>query len=92
MSVDYFHRLRVYGTRHDVRDFRNRIYREYPRTIAGETWTEIVPFSFAALYDLAPAARDVEAEVPFDPYELSAWPIRTLSGQRAEIRYQLQTP
>ena len=91
MAVDYFHRLRVYGTRVDVREFRNRIYREYPRTVGGETWTEIVPFSFAALYDLAPAARKIEAEIPFDPYDLSAWPIRTLSDDCAEVRYQLHT-
>jgi hypothetical protein len=91
MAVDYFHWLRVHGTRDDVRDFRNRIYREYPRTVGGETWTEIVPFSFAALYDLAPAARKIEAEIPFDPYDLSAWPIRTLSDDCAEVRYQLHT-
>jgi hypothetical protein len=91
MAVDYFHRVRAFGRRADVRDFRNRIYREYPRTVGGETWTEIVPFSFAALYDLAPAARKIEAEIPFDPYDLSAWPIRALPEGRAEIRYQLHT-
>jgi hypothetical protein len=91
MAVDYFHRVLVAGKREDVRAFRDRIYREYPRTVGGETWTEIVPFSFAALYDLAPAARKIESEIPFDPYDLSAWPIRTLPEQRAEIRYQLHT-
>ncbi len=91
MAVDYFHRVRVSGTPEDVRDFRNRIYREYPRTIAGRTWTEIVPFSFAALYDLAPAVQKIAPEVPFDPYDLSAWPVRRLDDQRAEIRYQLHT-
>jgi hypothetical protein len=91
MAVDFFHRLLVSGKPADVRAFRDAIYREYPRTIAGETWTEIVPFSFAALYELAPAARRVEAEIPFDPYDLSAWPMRRLEDERAEIRYQLHT-
>jgi hypothetical protein len=91
MAVDYFHRVRVSGRRDDVRDFRNGIYREYPRTVGRETWTEIVPFSLAALYDLAPAARQIETEIPFDPYDVSAWPIRTLPEGRAEIRYQLHT-
>jgi hypothetical protein len=91
MAVDYFHRLLVSGKRDDVRAFRDAIYREYPRTIAGETWTEIVPFSLAGLYELAPAARRVEAQIPFDPYDLSAWSMRTLEDERAEIRYQLHT-
>jgi hypothetical protein len=91
MAVDYFHRLLVTGRPKDVRAFRRAIYREYPRTIAGETWTEIVPFSFAGLYELAPTARRVEAETPFDPYELSAWPVRNIGEHSAEVRYQLQT-
>ena len=70
--------------------FRRAMHREYPRTIAGETWTEIVPFSFSGLYDIAPDARRVEAEIPFDPYELSAWPVRTVD-RRSEVRYQFQT-
>jgi hypothetical protein len=91
MAVDYFHRLLVSGKPADVRAFRDAIYCEYPRTIAGKTWTEIVPFSFAALYELAPAARRVEAQIPFDPYDLSDWPMRTPEDGRAEIRYQLHT-
>ena len=91
MAVDYFHRLLVSGKPADVRAFRDAISRAYPRTIARETWTEIVPFSFAALYELAPAARRVEPEIPDDPYDLSAWPVRTVEGARAEIRYQMHT-
>ena len=91
MAVDYFHRLIVAGPREDVQAFRRRMHREYPRTIGDESWTEIVPFSFAGLYELAPAARRVESEVPFDPYELSAWPIRALDRRRSEVRYQFQT-
>jgi hypothetical protein len=59
MAVDDFHRLLVSGTPADVRAFRDAIYREYPLTIAGKTWMEIVPFSFAGLYELAPAARRI---------------------------------
>jgi hypothetical protein len=91
MAVDYFHRLLIAGPRHEVREFQRRMHREYPRTIGGQVWTEIVPFSFQALYELAPAVRHIEAEIPFDPYELSAWPVRNISGGRAEVRYQFQT-
>jgi len=91
MAVDYFHRLVVTGRADRIRDFKNRIYREYPRTVAGDTWTEIVPFSFEALYKIAPRARTVEAEVPFDPYELSAWPARRSGRRHALVRYQFQS-
>lgn len=91
MAVDYLHRLLVTGSHRNVRAFRRGIRREYPRTIAGETWTEVVPFSFTRLYELAPAARRVEAEIPFDPYEISAWPVRHIDRRRAEARYQFQT-
>ncbi len=91
MAVDYFHRLLIVGTPKDVSAFRRQMHREYPRTIGGKTWTEIVPFSFHAVYELAPAARRIEAEVPHDPYELSAWPPRRISNRRAEVRYQFQT-
>ena len=91
MATDYFHRLVVTGRAERIWDFSKRIHREYPRTVAGETWTEIVPFSFAALYDIAPRARTIEAEVPYDAYELSAWPV-TRNGRRdALVRYQFQT-
>lgn len=91
MAVDYFHRLLVGGPREQVHTFRRRMHREYPRTVGGETWTEIVPFSFPALYEVAPAASHVESEVPFEPYELSAWSVRALDSGRSEARYQFQT-
>jgi hypothetical protein len=91
MAVDYIHRLLVSGKPTGVRAFRDAIYRAYPRTIAGETWTEIAPFSLAGLYELAPAARRIEREIPDDPYDLSAWPVRTVEGERAEIRCQMHT-
>ena len=91
MAVDYLHRLIVSGKPADVRAFRDAIYRAYPCTIGDDTWTEIAPFSFIGLYELAPAARRVQPEIPEDPYELSAWPVRTVNGERAEIRYQMHT-
>jgi hypothetical protein len=91
VAVDFFHRLIVRGTRKDIRVFRRQIYREYPRTIARKSWIEIVPFSFEALYEMAPAARGIEPEVPCDPYDLSAWPIRPIGRTQAEIRYQFHT-
>jgi hypothetical protein len=91
MAVDLLHRLLVTGRTDRVRDFRRRIYREYPRTMTGTTWTEIVPFSFAALYELAPRSTMVETEVPCDPYELSVWPVRRIDKRDAVVRYQFQT-
>jgi hypothetical protein len=91
MAVDYLQRLIVRGPHEDVRAFRRQIYREYSRKIASHTWTEIVPFSFTALYEMAPAASRVEPEIPGDPYELSAWPVRRIGRNQAEVRYQFQT-
>lgn len=91
MAVDYLHRLILRGPRKDVRAFRRQIYREYPRRIVRKSWTEIVPFAFTALYEMAPAARGIEAEAPCDPYELSAWPVRRIGRNQAEVRYQFQT-
>ena len=64
MAVDYLHRLLITGRHEAVRRLVQALYREYPRTVAGQTWTEIVPFSFEALYKLAPNAIRVEREVP----------------------------
>lgn len=84
MAVDYLHRLLVLGAHKEIRRFRREIRRRHRRTIRRETWTEIVSFSFAALYEIAPAARRVEPEVPCDPYELSAWPIRRIGRSQAQ--------
>jgi hypothetical protein len=92
MAIDYWHRLIIRGPRKDVRAFERRIYREYPRSIAGKSWTEIVPFSFTALYEMAPAACRIKPEPPaYEPYALSAWPVRRLDRNQAEVRYQFQT-
>jgi hypothetical protein len=91
MAIDYVHRLIIRGPCKDVRAFRRHIYREYPRRIARTSWTEIVPFSFTALYEMAPAARRIEPEIPCEPYDLSAWPIRPIGRAQAEIRYKFHT-
>jgi hypothetical protein len=43
------------------------------------------------LYELAPAARRFEPEVPYDPYDLSVWPVRRITPRRSELRYQFHT-
>jgi hypothetical protein len=91
MAVDFYHRLVVSGPVAEVRDFRRRMYHEYPRTVAGQSWTEIVPFSFAALYQMAPGAKRVAPEMPFDPLDISVWPVRRVSERRARMRYQFHT-
>jgi hypothetical protein len=40
---------------------------------------------------MAPRARHIEHEIPCDPYELSAWPVRVSAGGKAAMRYQFQT-
>jgi hypothetical protein len=52
---------------------------------------EIVPFSFAALYEIAPAARQIEEEISYDAYDMSVWPIRPIGRGQAEVRYQFHT-
>ncbi len=91
MAIDYFHRLVVTGDAKRVRRLARELHRDYPRRVGGETWTEVVPFSFAALYEMAPRARRIEHEIPCDPYELSVWPVRLSAGGKAEARYQFQT-
>lgn len=91
MAVDYISRMLVAGRRADVIAFQKAIYREYPRTVRGKSWTEIVPFSFSALYDVAPGARRISKTIPCDPYDLSAWPMRRLDRRRFEVRYQFHT-
>lgn len=71
--------------------FRRQIYRRHPRRIGRKSWIELVPFSFAALYEIAPKAQRIEREVPCEPYDLSAWPIRRIGRTQAEIRYQFHT-
>ena len=40
---------------------------------------------------MAPAAYRIQSEVPYDPYELSGWPVRRITRKQSEVRYQFQT-
>ena len=91
MAVDYFHRLIVRGGRPQVADLRRRLARTWSRRIGRQTFTEQLPFSFAALYEIAPAASRVEREVPGEPYDVRVWPISQGDRGAAELRYQLHT-
>jgi hypothetical protein len=91
MAEDYFHRLIVRGSRPQLANLRRRLARTWSRTVARRTFTEPLPFSFAALYDIAPAASRVEREVPGEPYDVRVWPMARVTPARAELRYQLHT-
>jgi hypothetical protein len=91
MAVDYVHRLLVRGPRNGILTFRREIYRRYARKIGRKSWLEIVPFSFAALYEIAPTARRIEPDIPHDAYDMSVWPIRRIGRTQAEIRYKFHT-
>src|SRR6266446_2112736 len=89
MAVDYFHRVIVIGPTRQVDEFRRGLVRPTSRRIGRHTWTERVPFSFEALYDIAPGARRVTRESPGEPYDVRAWPMVRLKRAQAQIRYQL---
>jgi len=91
MAIDYWHRLLVEGPPADVRGFYRAMWREFPRTVARKTWTEVVPFSFASLHELAPAARTIVPNPPCEPFDLSAWEPRRLTRGVLEVRYQFHT-
>jgi hypothetical protein len=91
MAEDYFHRLIVRGPRLQLADLRRRLARTWSRTVARQTFTEQLPFSFAALYEIAPAASRIEREVPGEPYDVRVWPIAQGDRGSAELRYQLHT-
>jgi hypothetical protein len=91
MAVDYLHRLIITGPDRPLRTLRRQLHYGYPRTVSTAAWTEIVSFSFEALYKLAPKAHRVEPEIPYDPYDLRAWPVRRLTAGTSELRYQFHT-
>jgi hypothetical protein len=91
MAVDYFHRLIIHGPRPKLVDLRRRLTRTWSRRSGRRTRTGQLPFSFAALYDIAPAASRVEREVPGEPYDVRVWPIAQGDRGPAELRYQLHT-
>jgi hypothetical protein len=91
MGVDYFHRLIVSGPPKRVDDLRRSLVRTSSRRVGRRAFSERVPFSFAALYELAPDARRVERDVPGEPYDVRAWPVASVSSRKVELRYQLHT-
>lgn len=91
MAVDYYHRVVVTGPAAGVRELRKGLHREYERTVRRRTWTEVIPFSFLALSEIAPGVRRILGSEPFDPYDQSVWPVRRIGDARAELRYQLHT-
>jgi hypothetical protein len=92
MAVDYIHRLVVVGRRESVAALRRQLARRTIRQLGKQRWTEHVAFSFESLFEIAPSARRVESEPPWDPYDLSVWPTRRLDGDsRSEVRYQFHT-
>jgi len=91
MAVDYFHRLIVRGPRPQLLALRRRLARTWSRGSGRRQKSEQLPFSFAALYRIAPAASRVEREVPGEPYDIRVWPITQRNRAPAELRYQLHT-
>jgi hypothetical protein len=91
MAVDYFHRVIVTGPLRQIDGVRRGLAHTTSRRVERRTWKEGVPFSVAALYAIAPGAHRVFRNVPYDPYDVSAWPVVHLNQVRAEIRYQLHT-
>jgi hypothetical protein len=61
------------------------------RRTGNDWYWERASFSFQALYEIAHSAAKVEAEPPFDPYDLRAWPPRRLNARLFEARYQFHT-
>src|SRR5512145_2364216 len=81
----------VRGPCKEILSFRRQIYRRYRRKIGRKSWMEIAPFSFAALHEIASAARRIEEEFPYDAYDMSVWPMRPINRGQAEVRYQFHT-
>lgn len=91
MAVDYWHRLVIHGPHETVDRFRLQLRRTVSRSEANQSWRETVPFSFQQRYDLAPAATRIHTTIPWDPFDISVWPLRRLPEELAEVRYQFHT-
>lgn len=91
MAVDYIHRLVVTGVRGTVDLLRQQLRRTAVRSVAEQTWREMIPFSFKRLYEFAPKAVRIDPNVPCDPFDISVWQIQRLPKGLAEVRYQLHT-
>jgi hypothetical protein len=91
MAVDFLHRLVIEGRPDPVRAFHRAMRKRVVRSLRRKQWTEDIPFSFERLYEIAPGARKVEREIPYDPYDVRTWPVRRLDSRHAEVRYQFHT-
>ena len=85
MAVDYVHRLVVSGRADRIHDFRKRIYREYQRTVAGETWTEIV----MEFDDVRAAYEELSGRGV--PFEIELRPV-TSDGERDLLAAHFRDP
>jgi hypothetical protein len=91
MAVDDFHRLIISGPTPDLRALRAGLVTDLVRVIEGEEYKERLPFSFAGLIALAPAAKNWAPEGALEPYDIRVWPIVRRSSRTSDIRYQLHT-
>jgi hypothetical protein len=91
MAVDYFHGLIVTGPPPQLQTLRRRLTRTLSRTVRGRTWSDRLPFSIGALYDIAPEVRRIDREPPGETYDVRVWPITGRAGGPAELRYLFHT-
>jgi hypothetical protein len=89
MAVNFFNRLIVSGPRDQVLDFCTRAERTFERSVGDVGWTEHYPISFTALQKIAPIFP-ADEEI-WDPYNISVWPVTSISPRRVEVRYQFET-
>jgi hypothetical protein len=90
MAVTYHHRLVISGPPKELKAFRDAVGLTVTRRPAAKVpeWCEYVPISFSAMYARCPRLARVEPNLPYDPYDISWWPKRSLPDGREEIRYQ----
>lgn len=91
MAVAYHHRLIASGPSDEIKEFRRAVSHQVFRKtklkkMAGRH--EFVPISFAAMYAKCPTLVRIDPNLPYDPYDISAWPKRVLPDGRVELRYQ----
>ena len=89
MSVTYLNRLVVSGSPARVAAFRDTMKRTLNRKAGPQRWRERVPFSLKTAARLTGIADPEEYE--YEPYQMSAWPMRLIAQRHAEVRYQFET-
>lgn len=90
MAVAYHHRLVACGPPKELKAFRNAVGLTVTRKpiVKIPEWCEYVPISFAAMYACCPRLARLAPTPPYDPYDISWWPKRSLPDGRDEARYQ----